>query len=446
MLVSEPAVGRVIDDVKLRAEDFYLDRHRAIFGVMIDLYARGTACDELTVKEALDAAGLTDQAGGPNYVSELAASVPAPGNARNYAEIVHENALLRRLLETSFQIGTWVTERDGTGQELSERAEQLLFEVAHKDQVSDFRRLGDVLGDEVDRLEKLSKGEIELSGTATGFPRLDDMTGGLQPSNLIIVAARPSVGKSAFVANVAENVAVKQGRPVAFFSLEMSEMELAQRFIASQARVYGDRLRKGKVGQRDWDKVVAACNALEKAPLWIDVTSDLGLLDLRAKARRLHAQEQDRGGLALIIVDYLQLMRMDESRSSMVEKVGQISRGLKLLANELEVPVVALSQLSRANESRTDKRPILSDLRDSGNIEQDADVVAFLYREDVYRKPEERDGTAEVILAKHRNGPVGTVNLTFLPDYPKFAERAPEHPTGEGSPAAVKAEQSAESF
>ena len=444
MLVSDPAVGRVIDDVRLRTDDFYLDRHRAIFEVMLDLHTKGDACDELTVRAALDSTGRTDEAGGAAYVSELAAKVPAPGNARNYAEIVRENALLRRLLETSFQIGSWVNEREGSADELSERAEQLLFEVAHKDQVSDFRRLADVLDDEVERLEKLSKGEIELTGTPTGFPRLDELTGGFQPSNLVIVAARPSVGKSAFVANVAEHVAVKLGRPVAFFSLEMSEMELAQRFIASQARVYGDRLRKGKVGQRDWDKVVAACNALAEAPLWIDVTSDLGLLDLRAKARRLHAQEQANGGLGLIIVDYLQLMRMDESRSSMVEKVGQLSRGLKLLANELEVPVVALSQLSRANESRTDKRPILSDLRDSGNIEQDADVVAFLYREDVYRKPEERDGTAEVILAKHRNGPVGTVNLTFLPDYPKFAERAPQHPTGEGSPAAVRAEQEAE--
>ena len=441
MLVSEPAVNRVVEDVRLKPDDFYLDRHRAIYQVMLDLYTGDRPCDELTVREALAEAGLSEQAGGPNYISELAAKVPAPGNARTYAEIVHENALLRRLLESSHTISGWVSEREGTGRELSERAEQLLFEVAHKEQASDFRRLNEVLGDEVERLEKLSKGEIEMTGTPSGFPRLDDLTGGFQPSNLIIIAARPSVGKSAFVANVAEHVAVKQGRPVAFFSLEMSEMELAQRFIASEARVYGDRLRKGKVAQRDWDKVISACNALERAPLWIDVTSDLGLLDLRAKARRLHIREQENGGLGLVIVDYLQLMRMDESRSSMVERVGQISRGLKLLANELEVPVVALSQLSRANESRTDKRPILSDLRDSGNIEQDADVVAFLYREDVYRKPEERDGTAEVILAKHRNGPIGTVNLTFLPDYPQFAERAPQHPTGEGSPAAVRAEQ-----
>jgi len=439
MLVSDPAVNRVVDDVKLKAADFYLDRHRAIYGVMLDLYGSDRPCDELTVNEALTSAGLTEAAGGKNYVSELAAKVPAPGNARHYAEIVKENALLRRLLDTSHQIGAWVEEREGSGRELSERAEQLLFDVAHKEQAGDFRRLNDVLSDEIERLEKLSSGELKMTGTPTGFGHLDEMTGGFQPSNLIIVAARPSVGKSAFVANIAENVAVRENRAVAFFSLEMSEIELAQRFIASQARVYGDRLRKGKVSQRDWTKVVDACNKLEAAPLWIDTTSDLGLLDLRAKARRLHAQEEE--GLGLIIVDYLQLMRMDESRASMVEKVGQISRGLKLLANELEVPVVALSQLSRANESRTDKRPILSDLRDSGNIEQDADVVAFLYREDVYRKAEERDGTAEVIISKHRNGPIGTVNLIFKPEYPKFADRAPDHPAGEGSPAAVKAER-----
>lgn len=439
MLVSEPALNRVVDDVKLKTGDFYLDRHRAIYGVMVDLYASTKPCDELTVNEALTNAGLIDEAGGKNYVSELAAKVPAPGNAKHYAEIVQENALLRRLLDTSHQIAASVNEREGSGQELSERAEQLLFDVAHKDQAGDFRRLNEVIGDEVDRLEKLASGEIKMTGTPSGFKHLDEMTGGFQPSNLIIVAARPSVGKSAFVANVAENVAVKQGRAVAFFSLEMSEIELAQRFIASQSKVYGEQLRKGRVGPRDWKKVIAACNELEAAPLWIDVTADLGLLDLRAKARRLHTQEPD--GLGLIIVDYLQLMRMDESRNSMVEKVGQISRGLKLLASELEVPVIALSQLSRASESRPDKRPMLSDLRDSGNIEQDADLVAFLYRDDVYRKEEERDGSAEVIIAKHRNGPIGMSPLTFLPQYPKFAEAAHQHEAGEGSPEAVRAEQ-----
>lgn len=447
MLVSEPAVNRVIDDVRLKADDFYLDRHRSIYAVMVELYGADKPCDQLTVNEALAGAGMLDEVGGKNYVFELSAKVSAPGNVRHHAEIVKEHSLLRRLLDTSHQIGTWVNEREAPATELSERAEALLFNVAHKEQAGDFRRLNEVLDDEVDRLHRLATGDLRSSGTNTGFIRLDEMTGGFQPSNLIIVAARPSVGKSAFVANIAENVAVGEGKSVAFFSLEMSEIELAQRFIASQSGIPGDRLRKGKISandkSREWKKVIEACNKLDQAPLFIDVTSDLGLLDLRAKARRLHAQEQKRNGvgLSLIIVDYLQLMRMDESKSSMVEKVGQISRGLKLLANELELPVVALSQLSRANESRPDKRPVLSDLRDSGNIEQDADLVAFLYREDVYRRdPNERDGTAEVIIAKHRNGPVGMAPMAFMATIPKFVEPAPEHPAGEGSPAAVRAE------
>jgi replicative DNA helicase len=297
--------------------------------------------------------------------------------------------------------------------------------------------LSEVLHEEVDRLEKLSTGELELTGTPSGFRDIDAITGGFQPGNLIIFAARPAMGKSAIVANIAENVAVKRGKPVAFFSLEMSEVELAQRFIACRARIPGDRLRKGKVGQKDWPRVIRAANELEEAPLWIDDSSDLSLLDLRAKARRLHAQERARGGLGLVIVDYLQLMRADDPRASRVEQVGQMSRGLKILARELNIPVIAVSQLSRAPEQRPDKRPILSDLRESGNIEQDADVVSFLYRDDYYnREEEEHDNIAEVIIAKHRNGPVGTRRLVFLPQFPKFhnytgQDRPIEQPAGE---------------
>ncbi len=248
------------------------------------------------------------------------------------------------------------------------------------------------------------------------------------------------VHNSAIVANIAENVAVKRNLPVAFFSLEMSEVELAQRFIACRARISGDKLRKGQVSQKDWPKVVRACNELEEAPLWFDDSSDLGVLDLRAKARRLHAQEQDRGGLGLIIVDYLQLMRTDDPRANRVEQVGQISRGLKILARELEVPVLAISQLSRAPEQRHPPKPMLSDLRESGNLEQDADLVAFLFREDYYRDPEdEPDGLADLIIAKHRNGPIGAPKLVFLDRFPKFAdyagqERPIEQPSGEGPP------------
>jgi len=863
MLVAEPTLTRVIDEVKLNAGDFYLDKHATIFTAVHDLYAASKPVDELSVTEALTQRNQIEEAGGKHYVSELAAKVPAAGNAKHYAEIVQQNSLLRRLLGAGQQIQGWVHERDGEPRELSERAEKLLFDVAHKEQASDFRLLSEILHDEVDRLEKLSTGELELTGTPSGFRDIDAITGGFQPGNLIIVAARPAMGKcinqsslifnpltgsrdrvdalyeahrqgkdvwvaslgpdlrmkpakvgaiepngrkrvyrmttrlgrqleatsnhpvltssgwqelgkidagtriavprrlplpqrrkklpdhevvmlgaliadgslggrtpcfcfgkdsrilgeveeaahafgvrieeggarghvtatisagrgsgsnpvtamlkshglmglrsaekfvpdaifglddeqlarflgvmyacdghvycsdrlaqigyttiserlahdvqhlllrlgivatirtlkrqvyegtdkvareirvtsqtgmrrfcelisvpgkedrqervlerldaaprstntdtipdeiwedvllakggrpwadvsevtgrprthnwhvgkrspsrgllaelaeatkspaleeladsdiwwdevasveyvgveetydldvpglrnfvaddvivhnSAIVANIAENVAVKREMPVAFFSLEMSEVELAQRFIACRARISGDKLRKGQVAQKDWPKVVRACNELEEAPLWFDDSSDLGVLDLRAKARRLHAQMQDRGGLGLVIVDYLQLMRSDDPRANRVEQVGQISRGLKILARELEVPVLAISQLSRAPEQRHPPKPMLSDLRESGNLEQDADVVAFLYREDYYRDPEdEPDGLADVIVAKHRNGPIGSPKLVFLDRFPKFAdfsghERPVEQPAGEGPP------------
>ena len=863
MLVAEPSLTRVIDEVKLNAEDFYLEKHAAIFRAVHDLYAASKPVDELSVAEALVQRNEIEEAGGRNYVAELAAKVPAAGNAKHYAEIVQQNSLLRRLLGAGQEIQGWVHEREGEPRELSERAERLLFEVAHKEQASDFRMLSEILHDEVDRLEKLSTGELEMTGTPSGFRDIDSITGGFQPGNLIIVAARPAMGKclgksrlvydsssgarrsvgdlfeahrrgediwvaslgpdlrmrkakvaavaangrrkiyrlttrlgrkleatsnhpvltnlgweelgkvapgariavprqlpkpdkhirlpdqevvmlgaliadgaisgktprfcfgegsgilgeveeavgayglrlgkpsadghgtatisagrgkgqnpvtamlkghglmglrsaekfvpdavfglsdeqiarflgvmyacdghiycsdrlaqigyttiserladdvqhlllrlgivatirtlkreayegtdkvarevritsqagmrrfcelirvpgkedrqervlerldaappmtntdtipveiwedillgkgerswadvsevtgrprnhnwhvgkrspsrgllaelaeatrspaleefadsdiwwdevasveyvgeeetydldvpdlrnfvaddiivhnSAIVANIAENVAVKRQLPVAFFSLEMSEVELAQRFIACRARISGDKLRKGQVAQKDWPKVVRACNELEEAPLWFDDSSDLGLLDLRAKARRLHAQVQEQGGLGLVIVDYLQLMRADDLRANRVEQVGQMSRGLKILARELEVPVLAISQLSRAPEQRSPPKPMLSDLRESGSIEQDADLVAFLYREDYYRDPdEEPDGLAEVIVAKHRNGPIGTPKLVFLDRFPKFADysghEAPvEQPAGEGPP------------
>jgi len=863
MLVAEPTLTRVIDEVKLNASDFYLDKHATIFTAVHDLYAGSKPVDELSVTEALTQRNQIEEAGGKHYVSELAAKVPAAGNAKHYAEIVQQNSLLRRLLGAGQQIQGWVHERDGEPRELSERAEKLLFDVAHKEQASDFKLLSEILHDEVDRLEKLSTGELELTGTPSGFRDIDAITGGFQPGNLIIVAARPAMGKcqsaqsliydtrtgarkrvdelfraysrgeevwvaslgadlkmkpakvaaiesngrkrvyrlttrlgrwteatsnhpvltssgwqelgdispgtriavprclprpsrpvelpdaevvllgaliadgsitgqtpaycygsdsgvvgtvevaaeaygvrfqprreqtkgasylscgrgsranpvaqmlrrhglmglpsaekfvpdavfglgdeqiarflgvmyacdghvycsdrlaqigyttiserlardvqhlllrlgivatirtlkrpvydgtgkvareiritsqdglrrfcelisvpgkeekqaevlerlavlprstntdtlpteiwdeilfakgdrswadiseltgrsrthnwhvgkrspspslvaelatataspaleelcdsdiwwdevesveyvgeeetydldvpglrnfvaddiivhnSAIVANIAENVAVKRNLPVAFFSLEMSEVELAQRFIACRARISGDKLRKGQVAQKDWPKVVRACNELEEAPLWFDDSSDLGILDLRAKARRLHAQEQDKGGLGLVIVDYLQLMRSDDHRANRVEQVAQMSRGLKILARELEVPVLAISQLSRAPEQRHPPKPMLSDLRESGSIEQDADVVAFLFREDYYRDPDdEPDGLADLIIAKHRNGPIGTPKLVFLDRFPKFADfagqdRPIEQPAGEAPP------------
>jgi replicative DNA helicase len=447
MLVSEAAIAPVILDVRLRPDDFYRERHRIIFATILRLHEDGAGVDGLTVSESLSQHGELEEAGGKDLVASLAATVPAAGNAKHYAQIVKQNALLRRLDGAAKRIQQSVAEREGEPRDLVERAEQVLFRVAHEDRAADFREIGSILADEIDKLEALSKGDAEVTGTASGFRDLDQLTGGFQNGNLIVFAARPAMGKSALVCNIAENVALKQNRPVAFFSLEMSEAELAHRFIASQARLSSDRLRKGRVAGKDWPGVVKACQRLEAAPLWIDDSSDLSLLELRAKARRLHAQQQANGGLGLVIVDYLQLMRAEDPRANRVEQVAQMSRGLKILARELDIPVIGISQLSRAPEQRPDKRPILSDLRESGAIEQDSDVVGFLYRDEYYNREESQEpGIAELIVAKHRNGPVNTVRLVFLEHYPKFAdkareERPVEQPAGEGPPLAADGEE-----
>jgi len=433
LMVSEMAMNPVILDVRLTEEDFYRERHRKIFHAIKRLYERSEPIDALTVSEFLAQQGELEQVGGREVVSNLASTVPVAGNARHYARIVQQNALLRRLLEASQRIQTSVYDREDEPVKLAENAERMLFQVAHEEQAEDFHEISEIVSREVDRLEELASGRAELSGTPSGFDHLDKITGGFQPGNLIILAARPGMGKSGFVANIAEHVSVQLERPVAFFSLEMSDSELAQRLIAKRARIPSDKLRKGQVGN-DWAKVVKVGNELEKAPLWIDDSSDLSMLDLRAKARRLDSEMKGQGrtGLGLIIIDYIQLMRAEDSRINRVEQVGQMSRGLKILARELKVPVIALSQLSRAPEQRTgrDKRPILSDLRESGNLEQDADLVAFIYREDYYKNFDEENvdeeeraklaGIAELIVRKNRNGPIDTVQLAFIEKYASF--------------------------
>ena len=444
MMVSAATIEPVVLDAHLQADDFYRDRHRSIFAAIVRLHEDGDPVDVLTVSERLAQHGELDRVGGKDAVASLAAKVPAPGSAKHYAQIVKQNALMRRLDAAAKQIQHSVAGREGEPSEIVEQAERLLFQVAHQERAADFREIGAILAEEIDKLEALAKGKTDVTGTPSGFRDIDELTGGFQPNNLIVIAARPAMGKSALVCNIAENVAVKHDKPIALFSLEMSEMELSHRFIASQARISGDRLRKGRVSSKDWPKVVNACNRLESAPLWIDASADLGMLELRAKARRLHAQERAKGGLGAVVVDYMQLMRSDDPRANRVEQVGQFSRGLKILAGELNVPVIGLSQLSRAPEQRPDKRPILSDLRESGNIEQDADVVAFIYRDDYYHGDEsEEPGVAELIFAKHRNGPVGTKKLAFIAHYPRFAdlshkERPVEQRAGEGPP--MKAE------
>jgi replicative DNA helicase len=426
MLIAEGAIAAGIVDARLHAKDFYRDSHRTIFEVIKSLYHKNEAVDPLTVCAELEERNELDKAGGKGYVYQLASAVPAAGNARQYARIVKDNSTLRGLLEHALKTQINVTERRGDPQHLIEDAERRMFEVAHDESAKDFRSIDEVLHDEFEKLSRAG----QFSGTPSGFRDLDQITGGFQASNLVVLAARPSMGKSALVTNMAEHVAVKENRPVALFSLEMSETELAQRFVASQARMPGDKLRKGQVAHGDWPKVVKACEALQTAPLWIDDSSDIDILELRAKARRLQSSALARGngGLALIIVDYLQLMRPDRMSDSRVEQVGQISRGLKILARELEVPVLAVSQLSRAPEQRPgeQKRPLLSDLRESGQIEQDADLVMFIYRDEYYNPETENPGVAEIIVAKHRNGPTGKIELTFLDRYPKFASKARE--------------------
>jgi replicative DNA helicase len=432
LIAGEAAISPIVIDVRLRAEDFYRDSHRAIFRAIISLYNKNEAVDVLTVCAELEERGELAEAGGKPYVHQLAGGVPAAGNARHYGEIVKGESKRRGLLNVGHKIIARVAERLGEPQEAVEDAERWLFDVAHADVTGDFRSLEEVLHEHLDALEQLSREGVSMTGTPSGFRDIDEITGGFQKSNLIVLAARPSMGKSALVANVAENAAVKHGKPVALFSLEMSQTELAQRFIASQARMSGDKLRKGQVARNDWPKVVKACERLDKAPVWIDDSSDIDILELRAKARRLHAREMRHGGLGLVIVDYLQLMRPDRMSENRVEQVGQISRGLKILARELNVPVLAVSQLNRSPEQRPDKRPLLSDLRESGQIEQDADLVMFIYRDEYYNKESEDPGVAEIHIAKHRNGPSGlTVKLSFLERFPKFASLARSTPVAQ---------------
>jgi replicative DNA helicase len=431
ILLSDKTLYALVIDEGLKPEDFYRERHSVIYQAIVDLYNENEPIDVLTVTESLRAGGLLDQAGGESAIDELASAVPAAGNARQYARIVKDRALMRRLLATTYAIQSQVINHEAAPRDIVEQAERAMFEVAHDERTKDFAHIGDVLHHEVRVWQELASGKQKLTGTPSGFSDLDEITGGFQPGNLIILAARPSMGKSALVTNIAENVALHKTdpRPVALFSLEMAESELAMRFIASRARVKGDDLRKGKLREeRKWKLVLDAAEDYHQAPLHLDDSSDISLLEIRAKARRLHSQMQSKyGGLGLIIIDYLQLMRPDGRVENRVEQVGQMSRGLKILARELKVPVIALSQLSRGVESRTDKRPMLSDLRESGQIEQDADLVVFIYRDEYYNPDTtERPGEADLIIAKHRNGGLGEVPLVFQNEFVRFRSHTAE--------------------
>ncbi len=367
-------------------------------------------------------AGSSRRSGGRPRVQELASLVPATANVAHYARIVHEVATLRGLIRAGSHIAQLGWERPGETSDLVDRAEQIIFDLSQQRVSTEFSHIESLLKESFERITKLYEAGEDVTGVPSGFRDLDRLTSGFQPGNLVIIAARPSMGKSAFGLCIAANLAVRHERPVALFTLEMSKAEVTQRLMCSEAKVESNRLRSGKLAPDDWPRLTAACDTLMKAPIYVDDAGSITMMEIRSKARRLKSKEPN---LGLIVVDYMQLMTSGSSVENRVQEVSQISRSLKILARDLDVPVLAMSQLSRAVEQRHDKRPILSDLRESGSIEQDADLVMFIYRDEYYNDESDQQGLAEIHLAKHRNGPTDSVKLSFLRRYTKFADLAP---------------------
>jgi len=420
MMLSSGAIGAVSEIVD--ASDFYRESHGNIYRSIIGLYGRGEPVDAITVVDELDQLGTLEHVGGAGRVHELAALVPAAANAAHYARIVHEMATLRGLIRAGNDIARLGFERPGETVELVDRAEQIVFDLSQQRVSGEFTHIDELLKDSFERITLLMEAGEDVTGTASGFRDLDRLTSGFQPGNLIIIAARPSMGKSALALCMAANVAVRHEKPVALFTLEMSKSEVTQRLMCAEGRVESQRLRTGKLAPDDWPRLTAACSQLQKAPIYVDDTGSITMMEIRSKLRRLKMREPN---LSLVIVDYLQLMTSGTSVENRVQEVSQISRSLKVLARDLDVPIVALSQLSRAVEQRHDKRPILSDLRESGSIEQDADLVMFVYRDEYYNPDDtESAGIAELILSKHRNGPTGIEKLSFQRRFAKFSDLA----------------------
>ncbi|MGM0843359.1 MAG: replicative DNA helicase [Bacillota bacterium] len=398
-------------------EDFYRSSHQKIFNVMLNLSDKGKAVDLITVTEELSAMKELEDVGGVSYLSELAGSVPTAANIEYYAKIVEEKSLLRRLIRTATTIAQDGYSREDEVDALLSEAEKNIMEVAQRKNAGAFHDIKDVLVKAYDNIELLHNRTEDVTGIPTGFADLDEMTAGFQRNDLIIVAARPSVGKTAFALNIAQNVAVKTDENVAIFSLEMGAEQLVMRMLCAEGNINAQNLRTGSLTDEDWRKLTMAMGSLSNAGIYIDDTPGIKIGEIRSKCRRLK-QEQ---GLGMVLIDYLQLIQgSGRSGENRQQEVSEISRELKGLARELEVPVIALSQLSRGVEQRQDKRPMMSDIRESGSIEQDADIVAFLYRDDYYDKESENKNIIEIIIAKQRNGPVGTVSLAFVKEYNKF--------------------------
>ncbi|RBP04985.1 replicative DNA helicase [Rossellomorea aquimaris] len=412
----EPSALTTTSEI-LIPEDFYRHSHQKIYNVMLNLGDGGKAVDLITVTEELAAAKELEDVGGVAYLSELAASVPTAANIEYYAKIVEEKSLLRRLIRTATDIASDGYAREDEVDALLGEAEKNIMEVAQRKNGGAFHNIKDVLVRTYDNIETLTNRKGDVTGISTGFADLDHLTAGFQRNDLIIVGARPSMGKTAFALNIAQNVAIKAKENVAIFSLEMGAEQLVMRMLCAEGNINAQNLRTGDLTDEDWRKLTMAMGSLSNAGIFIDDTPGIKVGEIRSKCRRL-AQEQ---GLGMILIDYLQLIQGNgRSGENRQQEVSEISRSLKGLARELEVPVIALSQLSRGVEQRQDKRPMMSDIRESGSIEQDADIVAFLYREDYYDKEAENKNIIEIIIAKQRNGPVGNVSLAFVKEYNKF--------------------------
>ncbi len=420
MLLSPRAVETASEIID--AGDFYRPSHGVVYRAAIELYQRGEPVDAIALVDHLEKKDALDAAGGKQKIHELVALVAATSNVGYHARIVKEMATLRGLIAVGDDIAQLGWDRSGEITDLVDRAERRVFELTQQRATSEFAHIEELLKESFERITQLFEAGTDITGIPTGFRELDKLTSGFQPGNLVIIAARPSMGKSALALCMAVNLGVRHDTPVALFTLEMSKSEVTQRMMCSEAKVESQRLRSGRLSPEDWPRLTAACDKLMKAPIYVDDTGSITMMELRSKARRLKSREPK---LGMIIVDYLQLMTSGSNPENRVQEVSQISRSLKVLARDLDVPIVALSQLSRAVEQRHDKRPILSDLRESGSIEQDADLVAFVYRDEYYNGEEsDSQGLAEVILAKHRNGPTDSVKLSFLKRYAKFADLA----------------------
>ncbi|MDT8903282.1 replicative DNA helicase [Anaeroselena agilis] len=420
MLIEREAISRVAEF--LRPEDFYRESHRLVYAAVLALYNRGEAVDLITLTEQLRREDKLEAAGGISYITSLANSVPTAANVIYHARIVEEKALLRGLINTATHIAGLGYEANEEVINILDQAERMILEVANRKVTGNFVPIKDILMAALDRVEQLYHTKGGITGLPTGFKDLDRLTAGLQPSDLILIAARPSMGKTAFVLNIAQHVAVKEKKPVAFFSLEMSKEQLVQRMLCTEATIDAQRLKIGDLKDTDWSNLVKAADRLSSAPIFIDDTPGATVTEIRSKARRLKVEHD----LSLVVIDYLQLMQGSAGgkSDSRQQEISEISRSLKSLARELNVPVLALSQLSRGVEARQNKRPMLSDLRESGSLEQDADIVTFLYREDYYNHETENKNITEVIVAKHRNGPVDTVELYFQKEFTRFRNHA----------------------